>query len=49
VFGAFMPVFCVLTMQILESVVSYVADEGVRVHGASHEKFVCEVVDKLAD
>jgi hypothetical protein len=49
VFDAFMPVFCVLTMQILKSVVSYVTDEGVRVHGASHEDFVCEVVDKLAD
>jgi hypothetical protein len=35
---AFMPVFCVLTMQILEGVVSYVTDEGVRVHGASHEE-----------
>jgi hypothetical protein len=49
VFGAFMPAFCVLTMQILEGVVSYVTDEGVRVHTASHEEFVCEVVDKLAD
>jgi hypothetical protein len=49
VFDAFMPVFCVLTMQILEGVVSYVTDEGVRVYGASHEEFVCEVVDKLAD
>jgi hypothetical protein len=49
VFDAFMPVFCVLAMQILEGVVSYVPDEGVRVHGASHEEFVCEVVDKLAD
>jgi hypothetical protein len=49
VFDAFMPVFCVLTMQILKSVVSCVTDEGVRVHGASHEEVVCEVVDKLAD
>jgi DNA-directed RNA polymerase subunit E'/Rpb7 len=49
VFDAFMPVFCVLTMEIMEGVVSYVTDEGVRVHGASHEEFVCEVVDKLAD
>jgi hypothetical protein len=48
VFDAFMPVFCVLMMQILEGVVSYVTDEGVWVHGASHE-FVCEVVDKLVD
>jgi hypothetical protein len=30
-------------------VVSYVMDEGVRVHGASHEEFVCEVVGKLSD
>jgi hypothetical protein len=44
-----MPVFSVLTVQILEGVVSYVTDEGVRVHGASHEEFVCEVVDKMAD
>jgi hypothetical protein len=36
-------------MEIMESVVSYVTDEGVRVHGASHEEFVCEVVDKLVD
>jgi hypothetical protein len=49
VFGAFMPVFCVLTLEIMEGVVSYVTDDGVRVHGASHEEFVCEVVDKLAD
>jgi hypothetical protein len=38
VFDTFMAVFCVLTMQILEGVVSYVTDEGVRVHGASHEE-----------
>jgi hypothetical protein len=48
VFDAFMAVFCVLTMQILEGVVSYVTDEGVRLHGASHEEFVCEMVGKLA-
>jgi hypothetical protein len=24
-------------------------DEGVRVHGAAHKEFVCEVVDKLTD
>jgi hypothetical protein len=36
-------------MQILEGVVFYVTDEGVRVNGASHEEFVCEVGDKLAD
>jgi hypothetical protein len=44
-----MPVFCVLTMQLLEGVVSYVTGEGFRVYGASHDEFVCEVVDKLAD
>jgi hypothetical protein len=49
VFDVFIPVFCVLTMHILEGVVSYVTDEGVRVHGASHEEFVCEMVDKLVD
>jgi DNA-directed RNA polymerase subunit E'/Rpb7 len=49
VFDAFMPVFCVLRMEIMEGVVTYVTDEGVRVHWASHEEFVCEVVDKLAD
>jgi hypothetical protein len=27
VFDAFMPVFCVLTMEIMEGVVSYVTDE----------------------
>jgi DNA-directed RNA polymerase subunit E'/Rpb7 len=37
VFDAFMPVFCVLTMEIMEGVVSCVTDEGVRVHGASHK------------
>jgi hypothetical protein len=36
-------------MEIMEGVVSYVRDEGVRVHGAFHEEFVCEVIDKLAD
>jgi hypothetical protein len=30
VFDVFVPVFCVLTMEILEGVVSYVTDEGVR-------------------
>jgi hypothetical protein len=49
VFDAFMPVFCVSTMEIMVGVVSYVTNEGVRVHGASHEEFVCEVVDKLTD
>jgi hypothetical protein len=36
-------------MEIMEGVVPYVTYEGVRVHGAAHEEFVCEVVDKLAD
>jgi hypothetical protein len=39
-----MPVFCVLTWRS-----SSVTDEGVRVHGAAHEEFVCDVVDELAD
>jgi hypothetical protein len=43
VFDAFMPVFCVLTMEIMEGVVSYVTDKGVRVHEASHEELVCEL------
>ena len=43
-----MPVFCVLTM-VIYSVIPCVTNEGVRVHGAAHEEFVCEVVDELAD
>jgi len=27
----------------------YVMNEGVRVRGAAHEEFICEVVDELAD
>ena len=49
VFDAFMPVFCVLTMEIFKGVIPCVMDEGVRVHGAAHEEFVCEVVDELTD
>jgi len=48
-FDAFMPAFCVLTMVILKGVIPYVTNEGVRVRGAAHEEFVCEVVDELAD
>ena len=44
-----MPVFCVLTMEIFYGVIPCVANEWVRVHGAAHEEFVCEVVDELAD
>ena len=48
-FDAFMPVFCVLTMEIFKSVIPCVTNEGVRVHGAAHEEFVCEVEDELAE
>jgi hypothetical protein len=48
-FGAFMRVFCVLAVEILKGVIPCVTDEGVRVRGAVHEEFVCEVVDALAD
>jgi hypothetical protein len=48
-FGAFMPVFSVLSVEILKCVISCVTDEGVRVRGAVHEEFVCKVVDELAD
>ena len=44
-----MPVFCVLTMEILEGVIPCVTNEGVRVRRAAHEEFVCEVVYELAD
>ena len=44
-FDGFMPLFCVLTMEIFYGVISCVTNEGVRVH----EEFVCEVVDELAD
>ena len=46
---AFMPVFCVLTLEILQGVIPYVMNEGVWVCGVAHEEFVCEVVDELAD
>jgi hypothetical protein len=49
VFGAFMAVFCVLTVEIFWGVIPCVTNEGVRVHGAAREEFVCEVVDELAD
>ena len=48
-FYAFMSVFYVLTMEILQGVIPYVMNEGVWVRGAAHEEFVCEVVDELAD
>ena len=44
-----MPVFCVLTMEILQRVIPCVTNEGVQVRGAAHEEFVCEVVYELAD
>ena len=47
-FDAFMPVFCVLKIEIFKGVIPCVTNEGVRVHGAAHEEFVCEVVDELA-
>jgi hypothetical protein len=49
VFDEFMPVFCVLTMEIFYSVIPCVTNEGVRVQGAANEEFVCEMVDELAD
>ena len=48
-FDAFMPVFCVLTMEILQGVIPFVTNEGVCVRGAAHEEFVFEVVDEQAD
>jgi len=41
--------FFVLTMEIFKGVIPCVTNEGVRLHGAAHEEFVCEVVDELAD
>ena len=32
-FDVFMPVFCVLTMEIFKGVIPCVANEGVQVHG----------------
>jgi hypothetical protein len=43
-FDAFMPVFCVLMLEIFESVIPCVTNEGARVRRAAHEEFVCEVV-----
>ena len=48
-FDAFMPVFCVLTMEILQGVIPCVTNEDVRVYRAAHEEFVGEVVDELAE
>ena len=48
-FDVFMPVFCVLTMAILQGVIPYVMNEGLWLRGAAHEEFVCELVDELAD
>ena len=48
-FDTFMPVFCILTMEILQGVIPCVTNEGVRVRRAAHEEFVCEVVYELAD
>ena len=46
-FDAFMSVFCVLTMEIVEGVIPCVTNEGVRMCRAAHEEFVCEVVYEL--
>ena len=48
-FDAFMPVFCVMTMEILWGVITCVTNERVWVHGAAHKEFVCKVLDELAD
>ena len=45
----FMPVFCVLTMEILQGVIPCVTNEGVRVRGAAQEEFIWEVVDEQVD
>ena len=49
VFEAFMHVLCVLTMEIFQGVIPCVTNEGVRVYGAPHEEFVCEMMDELED
>jgi hypothetical protein len=36
-------------MEIFYGVIPRVMNEGVRLQGAAHEEFVCEVVDELAD
>ena len=48
-FDAFMPVFYILTMEILECLIPCVTYEGVRVRRAAHEEFDFEVVYELAD
>ena len=48
-FDAFMPVFFILTMEILECVIPCVTNDGARVRRAAHEELVCEVVYELAD
>ena len=48
-FDVFMPVFCVLAMEILEGVIPCVTNEEVWVRRVAHEKFVCEVVNELVD
>ena len=48
-FDSFMPVFYILTMEILECVIPCVTYEGVRVPRTAHEDFDCEVVYELAD
>ena len=37
-FDAFMPVFCVVTMEILQGVIPCVTNEGVRVREAAQEE-----------
>ena len=48
-FDAFMPVFCVLMMEILQGVIPCVTNEGVQVCEAAHKEFICEVVDEQMD
>jgi hypothetical protein len=49
VFDAFMPIFCVLSSEILQCVIAGVTNVRVRMRGVSRKEFNCEVVDKLAD
>jgi hypothetical protein len=46
VFDAFMPVFCLLTMEIFKGEFPVLR---MRLHGAAHEEFACEVGDELSD
>ena len=48
-FDAFMRVFFVLTMEILECVIACVTNEGVRVRRAAHEELSCIVLSKYID